>query len=1348
MLSRACVTAMTSLAIAGLSAVAAASGLLRLEEFAVPARVPAGVACPVVAGFTVVEPVRDGWRVSAELAPVAGGASYSVGPEQSLFNATTPVATERTVRFEVPIPESAPLGRYRVILDHYDNPRGEWVHLRYTDRAGQPIGVILGETEVVAPLAPLPLPAPQRKLRPGEVHRVFECEDFRGMDGRGEDLGLTSGWTWYSWHNYSRTRAAINNTGRGSIYATVDPPLPPGDYKVFARMASTFSTIRVSLGEVACEAETLRADWNEIGTVHVARPVTRLTLAALRKIGEYVIVDSVYVTNNLDTVATHGWDPSRQFLPADARPTKTARTIYTPEYLRALQARLRRYPQLRKTADEIIAEGQRLATYDDERLFQVLADTRLKREYYVNQLKGCPTCGLKVLEFGAHPWIIDPLDQPFKMQCPVCKQVFPSNDFAAGELTGGDYPDDGTGYKRREDTYHFIGEYVHWAYRNHYLAYLTSLTQAIVLTEDPKLAHKLAVLLLRAAQQYPNSEDRRTRAFKNDWATDCGCITDTVWSSYEGRNYGQAYDAVWPYLDRDSELLQFARQRIPEIQTAEDLRLYIEENLLRRVGQAYCDNVIQGNPGYHHKGMAWLLLALGDLDSTRYPNCQDLLECLYYRVYGPMRYFGNLLGPDGSSFESPGYNAARLNMLEAMDVVDRFFAAHPDMARDRFPSLWDDPRFAAQFDYYTDYILLDRWEPAIGDAGGETVVPERRPANRLSVVSPGVALAAWQRYRTPRLARLAYGYENRAPAPSLWDELPLKELAAARRRAPDAIERRTQALDDYGLALLRSGEGDDARVLWLWYGRLLDHGHEDGLSIGFAARGLDLLPELGYPKSWTHAARWEAHSLVHNTLTVDGSALPTGRERGRLTLLSALPGFQVVEASAGSPGGEPPQARRLLALVDIDAANCYAVDICTARGGSSHTLSYHGPQGRIQVSGVALARQPRGTLAGEDVAYGQPVRSADGAEIHTPLAHMTEVERGEPTAPFTVDYALGDELDTHLRLHHFPSPGTNLGLGTGRPPSNPEAYAIRFCLQTREGTAPLAGRYLTVLEPYAGQPCLKAVERLKTGEPARQEALRVARSHGDDLVFLGDDAEARFAADGLTFTGRAGLVRRQGSGPTLVVATAFTRLNAPGLRVRADAPYLTGEITACDYARRTILVDGLPADRRLVGQAVRVGNALHSTMQRIVGVQPMKSGAELMLAVTALRHEGVVAGLGESALRDGAPSPWAFDGYLRGTRLVNEAGDAAWTVAGASGGWWSAPTGTALNLVPEGPRTEAGALREALSDADGDGQAEFRLYDYGVGDRLEVASWACLRRAPDGRWRGDTSPGVTYYATR
>ena len=52
---------------------------------------------------------------------------------------------------------------------------------------------------------------------------------------------------------------------------------------------------------------------------------------------------------------------------------------------------------------------------------------------------------------------------------------------------------------------------------------------------------------------------------------------------------------------------------------------------------------------------------------------------------------------------------------------------------------------------------------------------------------------------------------------------------------------------EWGLAILRSGEGADARALWVDYDSGERHGHADGMTIGLFAKGLDLLPDFGYP---------------------------------------------------------------------------------------------------------------------------------------------------------------------------------------------------------------------------------------------------------------------------------------------------------------------------------------------------------------------------------------------------------------------------------------------------------------------------------------------------------------------
>jgi len=1342
------------LAVCAVATSAHAADVLRVEDVLLPSRAPAGVTVPISVRFSVVEPLRAGWRVGVELNPVAEGTRIMHGPVNSLFGPGDEAEAAKTAAFQVPIPAEAVPGAYRVVVDHYDRQDGQWVHVGYVDADGNAISRTLGEIEVVAPLPELPPNPPQRRLRPGEVQRVYECEDFEGMAGRGEDLSLVSGWTWYSHRSYSRLRAAVNTSGQGAIWTEIAPPLPGGGYKLFVRAGSVFWTGRVRLGDASIEFAPLRSGWNEVGVIDVPARAERLSLEIVQKVGNYAIADAIYVTSDLAAQPYAGLDPSRQYLPVDARPVKDERTVYTEAYMAGVRRRMADHAAVGEQADEIIAAAREIAARSDRELWELLAPTSIRRTYYVNQNAGCPVCGLEIKQVDPfHPWILDPFEHPYKMQCPVCERRFPTNDFAAGEMTGGEYPDDGTGCTVGGETYHFIGEYTHWAFRTYFAPYVRTLTQAVALTDDPDLAHKLGVMLLRAAQQWPNSEDRYLWSFERRVGLAAGAVTDRIWSSYEGRNYGMAYDAAFPFLDGDDELLALAREEVPAIETHEDLRLYIEENLLRRIGQQYCDTAIQGNAGYHHVGMAWLLLALDDPGSGRFPTCGDLLEFLYYRIYGALRYFPNLIGRDGSSFESTGYNASRLNMIDALALLERYFAEQaPDLPRDRYPSLWDDPRFAAQFDYYTDYLLLDRWLPTVGDAGGPTVIPARTAPQRLSVVGPGHALRAWDRYRTAEPARLAYGLDDQAPEPSLWDDLPLAELAQARRAAPDDLPRRTHIQDDYGLVFLRSGAGEGRRVLWAWYGQLLSHAHADSLLYGLAGHGLDLLPDLGYPKSWEHAGRWEAHPLTHNTITVDGDKFPPGRTRSRLRALGSIPPtagadpppLQLAQIEAGDLGGQGPISRRMLALVDIDD-DFYVVDLLEVRAGGEHVLSYHGPQADVTVDGVTLAAQPAGTVAGPDIEYGEPIIEADGSERHTPLAHMTDVQRGEPTERFTVDYALGDELDGHVRLHQFPDADASLALGTGRPPSQPDAYRVRYSLLTRTGDAPLTGRYLTVVEPYLGGPVLGDCERLAGREFGSAEALRIPHDRGADLLLLAPTPGEGVAAADVEFDGRAALVRFVDGAPALVVAYEFTRLDGPGFSLRADAPALEGEIAACGYADWTITVPGLGADERLVGQPVRIFNDLHSTMHTIARIEPAGGGARLTLGTSALRHEGWVAGVGEATVRDGAPSPWALGTFLAGTRLVGEDGGRSWLVRDAAGGRHSAPTGTRISLVP-GPEATAEALDSALTDADGDGAAAFRLYEYGPGDHVEIASFAFLRRADDGAWQGVLSPGVTFEA--
>ena len=62
--------------------------------------------------------------------------------------------------------------------------------------------------------------------------------------------------------------------------------------------------------------------------------------------------------------------------------------------------------------------------------------------------------------------------------------------------------------------------------------------------------------------------------------------------------------------------------------------------------------------------------------------------------------------------------------------------------------------------------------------------------------------------------------------------------------------------------------------------------------------------------------------------------------------------------------------------------------------------------------------------------------------------------------------------------------------------------------------------------------------------------------------------------------------------------------------------------------------------------------------------------------------------------------------------------------------------------APDGGSASADALRGSLADADGNGITEFRVYEYGPGDKIEITSYAHLERQENGGWAGEVSPGV------
>jgi len=145
--------------------------------------------------------------------------------------------------------------------------------------------------------------------------------------------------------------------------------------------------------------------------------------------------------------------------------------------------------------------------------------------------------------------------------------------------------------------------------------------------------------------------------------------------------------------------------------------------------------------------------------------------------------------------------------------------------------------------------------------------------------------------------------------------------------------------------------------LWLDYDARGGHGHADGMNLGLFAKGLDLMPDFGYPPvqfgGWeSERANWYKSTLAHNTITVNGANQPHNAAPGTTTLWAAGDGFNAVAASApGLNPGVTTTSDRTVALIDVSADDAYVFDVFRVAGGTDYVKCYTGHFGALSPRG-------------------------------------------------------------------------------------------------------------------------------------------------------------------------------------------------------------------------------------------------------------------------------------------------------------------------------------------------------------------------------------------------------------
>ncbi len=846
---------------------------------------------------------------------------------------------------------------------------------------------------------------------------------------------------------------------------------------------------------------------------------------------------------------------------------------------------LERYGWAKAECDRAIEAARPFVALSDRFLWEWVPEQTISRSHQVNQRKVCPNCGPKQPADGGPKFVSDPIQNPWRITCATCGEVFPKNDFAAFYASGkdehflfdpgradrsllvsSDHPDpadpkhrfqvdDGLGWKARDgEKYFFIGfcgEHI-WS---KILEGLRALSTAYLLTGDPQYAHKAAVLLDRIADVYPAMDWKpwhRLGHYQSHGGFGNGKLFGRIWETNVAKTLATAYDAIYPGMDGDEELVRFLSSRAAEHQLPGDkgslagIRRHIEDGILREIGNGILSGSIRGNQGMHQSAMAVTALVLDEPETS-----EEWIRWIFRTDPDPAHMYdapatgANLLkmlvsqvDRDGMGNEaSPSYNSIWPNgYLEVAEVLER-----SERYRSLSP-LRENTRLRRMFHTPVQLLCLGKYVPPIGDSG-RTGAPSR------SGLSLETYLRAYQLWKDPQLARIAY-LLNGDTADGLHGDIYQAEpeqLAKEIRQVVESagpLKLESVNLDGYGFAALRSGEGDLARDLWLYYGRSSGHGHLDALNLGIHAFGVDLAPDLGYPEHtgpWPKRMGWTSNTISHNTVVVNRRKQDSSWI-GKLHLFSVGPQYKIVELSAEKSYRETRLYRRTSALIDLSPTDSYIVDLFRIVGGEDHRWSFHSADGLVTTEGLALLPQGQGTYAGEDVAFGSPY---DGdltwGYPGSGFQYLYNVRRDPaPGDVCSVEWRVRDTWkvwerprDVRLRVTLVNPPG-EVSLAHGDPPQNKHGNPRRLTYLLVGGSP---GRrdtstFISVIEPYESKRKIRRITRVPI-EPSTEPffrlqavALKIECADGRfDYVMSALDGKTERMVDGaIRFAGRFGVL--------------------------------------------------------------------------------------------------------------------------------------------------------------------------------------------------------------------------------
>ena len=752
---------------------------------------------------------------------------------------------------------------------------------------------------------------------------------------------------------------------------------------------------------------------------------------------------------------------------------KTAPTIYTYEERAIAQENTLKYDWAWQERASAVTQADYIVEHLDQ-YYDLYVHEGIPRSANVGlrsdpEVTFCRYCGEDLKnDFTVYPWIVDPINNPWKITCPRCKRDFPSNDFGAYYRSGLDekgrfreeladksllvntlYPemgagwgvDDGHGYDTGrvysngvKEVHTYIAYYMHCVYQglgsttHDMLDTFEALIGAYLYTGDEKYGNAGAILLDRIADIYPEYDYYKNST--DHW--DQGKIVNYIWeASSIGQTLARAADAFWPCMDNE-EVIDYLRQQAwrkdvesEEEITPEYVRDQVNENILLEIRDACYTTKNMGNFGMHQASMAYAAVAL-----DRLPETKEMIDWIFrdgaavnLRLDGGsvMTKLVDDVDRDGLGNEgSAAYNQMWYqNLYKMADALNGY-------TRIEGVDLWKNSKFVTMFNAYTRMIVLGSTSVMTGETGYIQMWKTLPEVDYL--------LGAFVQTGDREIARGLYLANGNTTA-GLHADIFTKDPESGIRGQIQKIvnEDGTWAMNEsdmmagHGLAILRDGPeiylgaSNEAKFsdYWMFFGMTGGtHGGLESLNVGVDAYGLILAPTVGYPAVVNaqdgHRMQFMRSTISKNVVMVDDSAQTWVTSNSFPYHFDDNGTVGVMDAAAPGAYEQTDIYRRTMVTVKTDNDVSYAVDFFRVLGGSEHVYLFHAASMlKPETEGLDFVHQPMGTYAGADIPLGTHITNPHGNDVTantgSGYSWLDNVYRdADPETVFSVDFQCQD----------------------------------------------------------------------------------------------------------------------------------------------------------------------------------------------------------------------------------------------------------------------------------------------------------------------------------------------------